>query len=79
MEIKEAVLRRTPPGDRWIEVAEDVSKSVYPSLTAGLERMFQKTQCKQYYIDAGEGVIYMIRQEKDPEVKAPSFSIYGDR
>jgi hypothetical protein len=40
--------------------------------------MFQKTRCKQYFLDAGEGRVYIIKQEADPEPEIPTFSIYGD-
>jgi hypothetical protein len=37
-----------------------------------------KTRCKQYFFDAGDGTVSMIRQEADPELEIPTFSIYGD-
>lgn len=77
MERREEILKRLPPGDRWVEINGDQQR-VYPTLTAGLEYIFQKTKCKQYFFDAGEGKVYMIQQEKDPEPEIPTFSIYGD-
>ncbi len=42
MEIREPVMKRLPPGDRWVEIKGDQQR-VYPSLTAAVEYMFQKT------------------------------------
>jgi len=78
METIEPIFKRMPPGDRWIEINSD-GKRVYPSLTAALEYMFQKTKCKQYFVDAGEGRVYLVRNEADPEPEIPTFSIYGDQ
>lgn len=77
MERREEILKRLPPGDRWVESNGDQQR-VYPTLTAGLEYVFQKTKCKQYFFDAGEGKVYMVKQEKDPEPEIQTFSIYGD-
>jgi hypothetical protein len=77
MEIKQPILKRFPPCDRWVEIDSD-GRTVYPTLTAALEYMFQKTRCKQYFLDAGEGRVYIIKQEADPEPEIPTFSIYGD-
>ncbi len=77
METREPVFKRVPPGDRWMEINSD-GRRVHPSLTAALEYMYQKLRCKQYLVDAGEGKIYMIKQEADPEPEVPTFSIYGD-
>jgi hypothetical protein len=77
MEIREPVMKRLPPGDRWVEIKGDQQR-VYPSLTAALEYMFQKTKSKQYFFDASEGRVYIVKQEADPEPEIPTFSIYGD-
>lgn len=77
METRELILKRVPPGDRWTEVTGD-GRLIFPSLTAGLEGIFQKTRCKQYFVDAAEGKVYAVRQEADPEPEIPTFSIYGD-
>jgi hypothetical protein len=77
METRELILKRVPPGDRWTEVTGD-GRTIFPSLTAALEGTFQKIRCKQYFFDAGEGKVYAVRQEADPEPEIPTFSIYGD-
>jgi hypothetical protein len=77
MEIKQEAFKRLPPGDRWIEIAGDGTQ-IFPTLTAALEHMFHKNGCKQYYVDAGDGVIYMVRHEEAVEPDIPTFSIYGD-
>jgi hypothetical protein len=77
MEIKQEIFKRLPPGDRWVEIGlEDVR--VYPTLTETLEHYFQKTGNRQYYIDAGAGVLYKVLQEADPVIPIKQFSIYGD-
>jgi hypothetical protein len=77
MEIKKEIFKRTPPGDRWLEIDGDQTR-IFPSLTDALEHYFQKTGIKQYYVDAGAGYIYRITHEKDPEPIIPQFSIYGE-
>lgn len=77
METREPILKRVPPGDRWMEINSD-GKRIYPTLTAALEYVFQKTKCKQYFFDAGEDKVYLVKQEQDPEPEIPTFSIYGD-
>jgi hypothetical protein len=64
MEIKVPVFKRLPPGDRWVDEA--------------LEYYFQKTGTRQYYIDAAEGVLYIVQNVEDPVVPPKQFSIYGD-
>jgi hypothetical protein len=77
MEIKTAIFKRVPPGDRWNEIGVD-DPHIFLSLTDALEYYFQKTKCRQYYIDAIAGTISLVRQEADPEPEIQQFSIYGD-
>ena len=77
-EIKEQkiqVLKRVPPGDRWIFV--DGKKTVYPSLTDALEAWYQDNGDTQFYMDARKGTVEIIKQE---EVEKPTkkFSLYGE-
>lgn len=76
MEIKKEIFRRVPPGDRWTEV--NGSSKLFTSLTDALEYYFQKNGTRQYFIDAGAGLIYSVTQEADPVVPPQTFSIYGD-
>lgn len=77
METKEPTFRRIPPGDRW-KIVDGSTEQVFTPLTAALEYYFQKTGLKQYYIDAEEGVISVIKTEPDPPPPVQKFSIYGD-
>jgi len=77
MEIKNPIFKRVPPGDRWIELNTD-SERVYPTLTEALEHYFQKTKTREYYINAGLGMIYALQHAPDPEPEIQNFSIYGD-
>lgn len=74
-EQKELVLKRVPPGDKWVFVEGDTS--IYPSLTDALEAWYQSKGDTQFYIDARKGTIEIIRQE---EVEKPvkRFSLYGE-
>jgi hypothetical protein len=77
MEIKEPIFKRVPPGDRWSAVGGEGTQ-IFPSLTDALEYYFQKTKSREYYINAGAGMIYSVREEPDPEPEIQHFSIYGD-
>jgi len=77
MEIKQEIFKRLPPGDRWVEIGLEDAR-VYPTLTETLEYYFQKTSNRQYYIDAGAGLLYKVIQEADPVIPERQFSIYGD-
>lgn len=82
MEIKTPIFKRIPPGDRWMELDEisqqPIGTRVFPSLTEALEHYFQKVGARQYYINAGQGVICKVSEEADPEPVIQNFSIYGD-
>lgn len=77
MEVKQAIFKRVPPGDRWVEIAGD-GTTVYTSLTEAIEYYFQKTGTRQYYIDAGAGQILKVEEQADPITPPKQFSIYGD-
>jgi hypothetical protein len=75
-EQKELVLKRVPPGDRWI-FASGNGENIYPSLTDALEAWFQYNGDTNFYIEARKGTVEIIRQE---EVEKPvkKFSLYGE-
>jgi hypothetical protein len=75
-EQKELVLKRVPPGDRWI-FADGSQKNIYPSLTDALEGWYQTNGDTNFYIEARNGTVEIIRQE---EVEKPvkRFSLYGE-
>lgn len=75
-EQKELVLKRVPPGDRWI-FADGKNSTVYPSLTDALEAWYQTNGDTNFYIEARKGTVEIIKQE---EVEKPvkRFSLYGE-
>ena len=75
-EQKELILKRVPPGDRWV-FADGSQKSVYLSLTDALEGWYQTNGDTNFYIEARNGTVEIIRQE---EVEKPvrRFSLYGE-
>jgi hypothetical protein len=77
MEIKKEIFKRLPPGDRWVEI-DKPNERVYTPLTEALEHYFQEYGTRQYYIDAGQGIIYKVVQEADPIIPPKQFSIYGE-
>jgi hypothetical protein len=77
MEVKKPIFKRVPPGDRWVEIDGNPDK-IFPTLTDTLEHYFQKTGTRQYYFDAGAGVIYKVVEEADPIPQPQLYSIYGD-
>jgi hypothetical protein len=77
MEVKKEIFKRVPPGDRWKEIGVE-GGTLFTSLTEALEHYFQKNGTRQYYIDAGAGVIYSVINEPDPVEPPKTFSIYGD-
>lgn len=79
-EQKELVLKRVPPGDRWIFARAQpggIQGDVHPSLTDALEAWFQYTGETNFYIDARKGTVEVVKQE---EIAIPlkRFSLYGE-
>ena len=75
-EEKVLVLKRVPPGDRWV-FADGSSKSVYPSLTDGLEAWFQVNGDTNFYIEARKGTVEIVKT-KEIEIPTKRFSLYGE-
>ena len=74
-EEKELVLKRVPPGDRWIFA--DGSKTIYPSLTDALEGWYQENGDTNFYIEARNGTVEIIK-EQEVEKPVKRFSLYGE-
>jgi len=73
------VLKRFPPGDRWTPADKD--EPVFSNLTEGIEWVFQSTQERDYVIKAGEGKVFIYReQEIAPPEPEPikTFNLYGE-
>jgi hypothetical protein len=75
-EEKILVLKRVPPGDRWV-FADGSSKSIYPSLTDALEAWFQVDGDTNFYIEARKGTVEIVREE-EVDVPVKRFSLYGE-
>lgn len=77
-ELRELVLERVPPGDRWKEIDGTI---IYNSLTDALNEVFDKTNIRDYFIAAGDGQVFSVTYrdaEPLPPPKPKKFSIYGD-
>jgi len=79
-EIKTAVAKRLPPGDRWqpLITNQDI---VLESLTEALEFIYQAQNITKYYIDAREGMVYAVDVETvelPPPPPPKTWSLYGD-
>jgi hypothetical protein len=77
-EIKVKVAKRVPPGDRWAPL--DNTTVLLESLTDVLEYVFQKEGNTQFYMDAREGYVYVVKTEEkviepEPDKK---YSLYGE-
>jgi hypothetical protein len=75
-EQKELVLKRVPPGDRWV-FANSSQKGIYPSLTDALEGWFQINGDTQFYIDARQGTVEIVKQAEVEKI-VRRFSLYGE-
>lgn len=75
-EEKILVLKRVPPGDRWV-FADGSTKTIYPSLTDALEGWYQQNGDTNFYIEARNGTVEIVKQaEVEKEIKR--FSLYGE-
>ena len=75
-EEKVLVLKRVPPGDRWV-FADGSAKSIYPSLTDALEAWFQVNGDTNFYIEARKGTVEIVKQAEVEKV-GKRFSLYGE-
>jgi hypothetical protein len=77
MEVKKEIFKRLPPGDRWVAVGSQ-GERVFTPLTEALEHYFQEFGVRQYYIDAGTGIIYKVENVPEPKPQIRQYNIYGD-
>ena len=76
-EVKEVVLRRVPPGDRWSPVGN--SSVVLESLTEGLEYYYQKTGQTDFFLSAKKGTVEVVTtQTVTVEKPIQRYSLYGE-
>lgn len=77
-EVKIKIAKRVPPGDKWAPL--DNPTIILQSLTEVLEYVYQKNGKTQFYMDAREGIVYIVDTEEkiiqpEPEKK---WSLYGE-
>ena len=77
-EVKVKVAKRVPPGDRWTPL--DNTSVILESLTDVLEYVYQKNGNTQFYMDAREGITYVIKTEEKVIEPQPDkkYSLYGE-
>lgn len=79
-EQKELVLKRVPPGDRWVFAKAQpggIQGGVHASLTDALEAWFQYAGDTNFYIEARKGTVEIIKQQ-EVEIPVKRFSLYGE-
>lgn len=76
IEQTEIILKRVPPGDKWI-FATTPKGTIYPSLTDALEAWYQNTGDTQFFIDARKGIVEKVIEE-EVEIPEKRFSLYGE-
>jgi len=76
-EQKELVLKRVPPGDRWVFANATKSSLVYQSLTDALEAWYQYSGDTNFYIEARKGTVERITTE-EVEKQVTKYSLYGE-
>jgi hypothetical protein len=74
--MRQLVLQRVPPGDRWTQIGA-ADDQIYTSLTEGLNAVYMDTGLSQFYLDAGKGEVHTEDgQEKPATIK--KYSLYGE-
>ena len=78
---KQLVLKRVPPGDQWTD-AQTPRAELFPSLTDGLEYIFQKSQGRitEFHLSSFKGEIYSVTETEipDPEPTIKRWTLYGE-
>ena len=76
-QIKEVVMKRVPPGDRWSPVGSP--SVILESLTDALEYHFQNNGQTQFFLDARKGTVEVIHTE-EVKVEKPikKYSLYEE-
>lgn len=76
IEQTEIILKRVPPGDKWV-FATTPNGTIWQSLTDALEAWYQNTGDTQFYIDARKGIVEKVIEE-EVEIPVKKFSLYGE-
>ena len=75
-EVKEVIMKRVPPGDRWSPIGSSV---ILDSLTDALEYHFQNTGQTEFFLSARKGTVEVIHtQEVQVEKPITKYSLYGE-
>ena len=75
-EVKEVIMKRVPPGDRWSPIGSSV---ILDSLTDALEYHFQNTGQTEFFLSARKGTVEVIHtQEVQVEKQITKYSLYGE-
>jgi hypothetical protein len=77
IERKVVIMNRTPPGDRWHIIPDELT--IYETLTDALEEYFQRTGETEYFISAKDGTVSITHSE-EVAVDTPiqKYSLYGE-
>jgi hypothetical protein len=76
-ELREVVLKRVPPGDRWSPNGN--SSVILESLTDALEYYYQKTGQTDFFLSAKKGTVEVITtQIVTIEKPIQRYSLYGE-
>jgi hypothetical protein len=76
-EVKEVIMKRIPPGDRWSPV--DSPSVTLDSLTDALEYHFQNTGQTEFFLSARKGTVEVIHtQEVKFEKPVKRYSLYDE-
>jgi hypothetical protein len=77
-EVREVVLQRVPPGDRWKSVVWETD-TIFDSLTDALEYHYQKSGQTEFFLSARSGTVEIL-ETKTVQVERPitKYSLYGE-
>ena len=76
-EQKDLVLQRVPPGDQWSPTTGDTNK-VLPSLTEGLEYIYQRDGHRDFHLAALDGKVYAVEEVEVAPPPPKTFNLYGE-
>ena len=76
-EQKDLVLQRVPPGDQWSPVSGD-TKMVLPTLTEGLEYIYQRDGHRDFHLAALDVNVYAVEEVEVAPPPPKTFNLYGE-
>ncbi len=72
--MKELVLTRMPPGDRWRDVKDSENME---SLTEAIEHVFQRAGDRIYIVDCARGEVFVDDGVEEPKPQK-AYTMYGE-